>query len=64
MKNKSNRHGAVGKSSSEQLFVNPPPLPILCEISGALHLAQPGLTAGWQAGRQAGRQNTGEFQNF
>ena len=30
-------------------FVNPPPLPLLCEISGALHLAQPGLTAGRQA---------------
>ena len=42
------------------IFVNPPPLPLLCEISGALHLAQPGLTAG----RQAGRRNTGEFQNF
>ena len=37
------------------IFVNPPPLPLLCEISGALHLAQPGLTAGWQAGWQAGR---------
>ena len=36
------------------IFVNPPPLPLLCEISGALHLAQPGLTAGRQAGRQAG----------
>ena len=33
------------------IFVNPPPLPLLCEISGAIHLAQPGLTAGWQAGR-------------
>ena len=42
------------------IFVNPPPLPLLCEISGALHLAQPGLTAG----RQAGRRNTGEFRNF
>ena len=32
------------------IFVNPPPLPLLCEISGALHLAQLGLTAGrWQA---------------
>ena len=31
------------------IFVNPPPLPLLCEISGALHLAQPGLMAGWQA---------------
>ena len=43
-----------------KIFVNPPPLPLLCEISGALHLAQPGLTvgrqAGWLAGRQAGRQ--------
>ena len=38
-----------------KIFVNPPPLPLLCEISGALHLAQPGLTAGRQAGKQAGR---------
>ena len=29
-----------------KIFVNPPPLPLLCEIYGALHLAQPGLTAG------------------
>ena len=29
-----------------KIFVNPPPLPLLCEISGALHLAQPGITAG------------------
>ena len=29
-----------------KIFVNPLPLPLLCEISGALHLAQPGLTAG------------------
>ena len=40
------------------IFVNPPPLPLLCESSGALHLAQPGLTAGrlagWLAVRQAG----------
>ena len=28
------------------IFVNPPPLHLLCEISGALHLAQPGLMAG------------------
>ena len=54
------------------IFVNAPPLPLLCEISGALHLAQPGLTAGWQAGWLAGwlagcqavRRNTGEFRNF
>ena len=38
------------------IFVNPPPLPLLCESSGALHLAQPGLTAGCQAGCQAGWQ--------
>ena len=38
------------------IFVNPPPLPLLCEISGALCLAQPGLTAGRQAGLQAGWQ--------
>ena len=31
------------------IFVNAPLLPLLCEISGALHLAQPGLTAGWLA---------------
>ena len=38
------------------IFVNPPPLPLLCESSGALHLVQPGFTAGCQAGRQAGWQ--------
>ena len=31
------------------IFVNPPTLPLLCEISGALHLAKPGLTASRQA---------------
>ena len=36
-----------------KIFVNAPPLPLLCEISGVLHLAQPGLTAGRQAGRLA-----------
>ena len=39
-----------------KIFVNATPLPLLCEISGALHLAQPGLTAGWLAGWQAGWQ--------
>ena len=34
------------------IFVNPSPLPLLCEIAGALYLAQPGLTAGWLAGRR------------
>ena len=42
------------------IFVNRPPLPLLCEISGALHLAQPGLTAGWPSVRR----NTGKFRNF
>ena len=46
MKDKRNRHGAVGRNN---IFVNPPPLPLLCESSGALHLALH-LTAGWQAG--------------
>ena len=31
------------------IFVNPPPLPLSCEISGALHLAELGFTAGRQA---------------
>ena len=31
------------------IFVNRPPLPLSCEIPGALHLVQLGLTAGWQA---------------
>ena len=35
------------------IFVNALPLPLLCEISVALHLAQPGLTAGRLAGRLA-----------
>ena len=42
------------------IFVNLPPLPLSCEISGALYLVQPGLTAG----RQAGRRNTGKFRKF
>ena len=29
-----------------KIFVNPLPLPLLCEISGALNLAQPHLMAG------------------
>ena len=32
-------------------FVNLPQLPFSCEISGALHLAEPGLTAGRLSGR-------------
>ena len=44
------------------IFVNAPPLPLLCEISGALHLAQPGRTAGWPSIRPSGWQT--EFRNF
>ena len=32
------------------IFVNLPSIPLSCEISGDLHLAQLGLTAGWLAG--------------
>ena len=45
------------------IFVNQPPLPLLCEISGALYLAQPGLTAGWLAGRLADEIQL-LFENF
>ena len=45
------------------IFVNAPPLPLLCEISGALHLAQRGLMAGWLAGRQADEIQV-ELRNF
>ena len=30
------------------VFINPPPLPLSCEISEALHLVELGLMAGWQ----------------
>ena len=49
------------------IFVNAPPLPLLCEISGALHLVQPGLTAVWLAGWlvwQAGRLSDEIQVNF
>ena len=45
------------------IFLNPPPLPLSCEISGALHLAQSSLMAGWQAGRQADKIQV-NFENF
>ena len=45
------------------IFVNPPPLLLSCEISGALHLAQLRLTAGRQAGRQADKIQV-NFQNW
>ena len=36
-------------SHRNNIFINPPPLPLSYEISGDLHLVQPGLTADWQA---------------
>ena len=46
---------------SNNIFVNLPPLPLLCEISEVLHVAQPGLMASrWEAVRR----NTGEFEIF
>ena len=60
MKDIRNHHGGVGNRLRNNIFVNPPPLPLLCKISGALHIAQPGLTAG----RQAGKRNTGKFRKF
>ena len=46
------------------IFVNPPPLPLLCKVTGALHLVQPGLTAGRPSVRTSGNRNTDEFRNF
>ena len=45
------------------IFVNSPPLPLLYGISGALHLLQPGLTAGRLAGWQADEIQV-NFKNF
>ena len=50
-------------SLRNSIFVNPPPLPWSCEISGALHLEEPDLTAGWQAGRLADEIQA-DFENF
>ena len=46
------------------IFVNPPPLPLSCKISGALHLAQPGLTAGWLAGRLTKYKRISKFSKL
>ena len=42
-------YGAVTNLNQNNFFVNPTLLPLLCEKSGAIHLAEPGLTAGWLA---------------
>ena len=50
MKDERKHHGEVYKRSSEQqFFINPSRLPFLCEKTGAIALAQLGLTAGRQA---------------
>ena len=41
-------------------FINLTQLPLLCTNSRAIALAEPGLMAGWLAGRQ----NVGKFQIF
>ena len=41
-------------------FVKATGLPLLCCISGAVHLAEPSLTAGWLAGRR----NPDDFLKF
>ena len=41
-------------------FVNPMLLPLLCRNSRAVALVEPGLMAGWLAGRR----NVGKFQIF
>ena len=51
MKDKRNRYGAIAMAQRlrNNIFVNLPPLPLLCEISGALHLRNRVLRqAGWQ----------------
>ena len=51
----------VAKSSSEQHFRKSAAITfIVCEFSGALHLAK--LHGSY--GRQAGRQNSSEFRKF
>ena len=51
-------------SLRNSIFVNPPPLPWSCEISGALHLAEPGLTAGWLAGRLTKYRRISKFSKL
>ena len=46
-------------------FINPQQLPLLCGISGTMHLGVVGLTAGWLAGRQnPSGQNVRVFASF
>ena len=47
-----------------QRIENPARIYIHCKKSGDLYLAEPGLTAGWQACWQFGRQNLGKARDF
>ena len=44
------------------IIVNPPPLPLLCEISGVLHLGLMAMHA--CTSREAGRRNSGKILEF
>ena len=44
---------AVNESLAYREICNPTQLYITYEKSGGLHLVEPGLTAGWHAGRQS-----------
>ena len=59
MKEKRNRHSAVGKSSSEQHFRKS-----AANIFIVQNFWSPTPSATRPYGRLAGRQNTGEFRNF
>ena len=48
MKDKRNCHGAVNKSSSEQQYRKSDAVTFAVLNFEAVHLALPGLTAGWQ----------------
>ena len=63
MKHERNHHGAVDKSFSEQqIHIVDANYILSVRKIGAIHIAEPGLTAGrWQAD---GRRNTGECGNF
>ena len=52
MKDERNHHSIVDKSFLEQQIRNVDVNYILCEKIGPIHVAEPGLTVGRQAGRQ------------
>jgi len=56
----SKNRDALEEHSWNYRFINPLPIPCMSEISGAVHLAQLGLTTG----KQAGKWNPGEILKF